>query len=94
MIRISQVGEDGEVDGENAHSGAPNCDCRAYPVNVRVGGPAEPEEADGHEDALDADEVKARFGRVGEEVEAAGDFFLVDAYDGDEEGADAHCCGK
>lgn len=92
MVRISQVVEDGEIDGEDAHGGAPDCDCRADPVDVWEGGPAEPEQADGHEDAFEADEVEARFGGAGEEVEAAGDLFLVDADDGDEEGADAHCC--
>lgn len=91
MVRISQVVECRQVDGEDAHRGAADGQRGHDPGDGGEGGPAEPEEADGEEDGFDADEVQAAFGGGGEFSEAGCDFFLPDAYQCDEDYADAHC---
>lgn len=62
VVRIGQEIEHGEVDGEDAHCGATHRDRRHDPVDLRERSPAEPEQADGHQRALDAAEVEPPFG--------------------------------
>lgn len=95
MVHVRQVIEDGKVDGEDAHGGAPDAQRGHDPRDVREGGPAEPEEARGHEDGFEADEVEAGFGGgfvFAFEVEKWEDeFLLVDCEEGCDDGADADC---
>lgn len=92
MVRIGQVVERSQVDGEDAHCGTANGQSGRDPVDGGERGPAKPEETDGEENRLDADEVETAFGGGGEFPEAGGDLFLPDAYDSDENNAAAHCC--
>ena len=65
VVRVREVVEHGEVDGEDAHGGAGDGQGGQDPVQRGERGPAEPEEADGHEGAFDAAEVQPAFGRRG-----------------------------
>lgn len=90
MVRIGEVVEGGEVDAEDADGGDGDGDGGRDPMHACEARPAEHEEADGHEGALDAREVQPALGRGGEFPVALGDALLVDGYDGCEYGADAH----
>ena len=90
MVGIGEVIEDGEVDGENTHGGTGDGQGRQDPMLGGERSPAEPEEADGHEGALDAAEVQSTFGGGRHLAVVAGDFLLVDAQERGEGGADAH----
>lgn len=95
MVRIRQEIEHGEVDGEDAHGGATHRERRHDPVDPRERGPAEPEQADGHQRALDAAEVEPPFGAAGGRgapfAVAQGDLLLVDAQGRRQQRPDAHC---
>lgn len=79
MVGVRQIIEDSKVDGEDTHSGAANSDSGNDPGDMRELRPAEPEEADGQEGALDTAEVEAAFGVEGHFAVVHGDFLLVDA---------------
>ena len=67
MVRVGQVVEHGQVDGENAHGGATDGQ-RGHDVwHGRRGCPAEPEQADGHEGGFNAREVQSALGCRGQE---------------------------
>lgn len=79
MVRIRQIIEHSQIDRKDAHRRAAYRDGRYNPGDMRELRPAEPEEPDGQESALDAGEVEAALGRGVGFVVVGGDFFLVDA---------------
>ena len=59
VVRVGEVVEDGEVDGEDADGGECDGDGRHDPMDAGCGRPTKHEQADGHECALHARKVQA-----------------------------------
>jgi hypothetical protein len=79
MVRIRQIVKHGQVDRIDAHRGTSHRHGRHNPWDVRELRPAQPEEADRQEGALDAGEVEAALRGCGGFVIVGGDFLLVNA---------------
>jgi hypothetical protein len=75
VVSVGEVVENGEVDAENPHGCAADAESREDPVVAGKRGPAEPEAADGQEDALNAGEIEAAFGTVEDLALFAGEVF-------------------
>lgn len=92
MVRICKVVEDSEVDGEDAHCGDGDGNGGDDPGDVVLGfgGPAEHEEAEGEEDALETAKVEAVFGDGGPVFAAGGEVVLEE---GEGHGEDASYAG-
>lgn len=88
MIRVRQIVECRQIDRENTHRRAPQSQYWDNPWNRWVRRPAEPEQPHWHEDRLDTRKVQAAFGAAGKFAHARGGFFLVDAEERGQEGAD------
>lgn len=79
MVRIRQIVKHSQVNRIDAHRRTSHRDGRHNPWDVRELRPAQPEEADGQEGALDAGEVEAVLRGGGAFVVVGGDFLLVNA---------------
>lgn len=72
MVRIRQVVEGSQVNGEDAHRRTAQGQGGHDPWNRRVRRPSEPEQPGWHEDGLDADECEAALGGAGHFAESGG----------------------
>lgn len=92
VVDVSKIIEDSQINGEDADLGATKGKRGYDPRHAGEGRPAKPEEAEGQEGRFDAGEVEAPFRRCREVLPVTpGDFFLVDAEDGAEDGANCNC---
>lgn len=67
VIGVRQIVEDSQVDGEDAHGRTAHPQRRHDVRDARIGGPAKPEQANGHERGFNAGKVQPAFCRGGEE---------------------------
>ena len=91
MVRVGQVVKGSQVNGKDTHSSAADSDGWDDPVDGRERRPAKPEQANGEQDRLDADEVETTFGGSGKFAEFGGDVVLPDTDASDDDDTDAHC---
>lgn len=90
MVRVREVVEHAEVDGEDANRGDAHGDARHHPVDAGRAGPPEHEQPDGHARALDARKVQPALGRVQQLAVLPRNLLLVDGQHAGDQRADAH----